>query len=73
MLCDARPPARPVQVRRPNNYDVNMALMLGPTDPNPTMDLSGLEIVRTVVQVGAAGRRLSRRLWRRRHYRRSGL
>lgn len=38
-------------MRRPNNYDVNMALMLGPTDPNPAMDLSGLEIVRTVVQV----------------------
>lgn len=40
------------QVRRPNNYDVNLALMLGPTEPNPTMDLSALEIVRTVVQVG---------------------
>ena len=37
------------QVRRPNNYDVNMAVLLGPTDPNPAMELSGLDIVRTVV------------------------
>lgn len=37
------------QVRRPNNYDPNAALMLGPPDPNPTMDLSELRIVRTVV------------------------
>ena len=37
------------QVRRPNNYDVNMAVLLGPTDPNPAMELAGLDIVRTVV------------------------
>lgn len=37
------------QIRRPNNYDPNAALMLGPPDPNPTMDLSELRIVRTVV------------------------
>lgn len=28
------------QIRRPNNYDITLALMLGPTDPNPTMDVS---------------------------------
>lgn len=38
------------QVRRPNNYDVNMAVMLGPTEPDPTMDVSTLDIVKTVVQ-----------------------
>ena len=38
------------QVRRPNNYDVNVAVMLGPTEPDPTMDLSQLDIVKTVVQ-----------------------
>ena len=42
------PPA-PLQIRRPNNYDANMAIMLGPTDPSPALDLGGLEIVRTVV------------------------
>eukprot|EP00887_Chlorella_sp_A99_P000027 scaffold16.g27.t1 len=36
-------------IRRPNNYDVNMAIMLGPTEPSPALDLAGLEIVRTVV------------------------
>lgn len=29
-----------MQIRRPNNYDITLALMLGPTDPNPTMDVS---------------------------------
>lgn len=38
-----------LKIRRPNNYDVNVAMMLGPTEPNPGMDLSGLDIVRTVV------------------------
>lgn len=38
-----------VKIRRPNNYDVNMAIMLGPTEPSPALDLAGLEIVRTVV------------------------
>ena len=28
------------QIRRPNNYDITLALMLGPTEPNPTMDVS---------------------------------
>ena len=27
-----------------------MAVMLGPTDPDPTMDVSNLDIVKTVVQ-----------------------
>ncbi|KAL4853943.1 Splicing factor U2af large subunit A [Chlorella vulgaris] len=41
-----------LKVRRPNNYDITLALMLGPTDPNPAMQvqLGGLEVVRTVVQ-----------------------
>lgn len=38
-----------LKVRRPNNYDPGVAIMLGPTEPNPAMDLSSLEIVRTVV------------------------
>ena len=37
-------------MRRPNNYDINVAVMLGPTDPDPTMDTSNLDIVKTVVQ-----------------------
>jgi hypothetical protein len=40
----------PLQVRRPNNYDMNVAVMLGPTEPDPTMDLTQLDIVKTVVQ-----------------------
>ncbi|KAK9901213.1 hypothetical protein WJX75_000532 [Coccomyxa subellipsoidea] len=39
-----------LRVRRPNNYDINVAVMLGPTDPDPTMDTSNLDIVKTVVQ-----------------------
>ena len=38
------------QIRRPNNYDINVSLMLGPTEPDPTMDVSSLDIVKTVVQ-----------------------
>lgn len=38
-----------IKIRRPNNYDANLAIMLGPTEPSPVLDLSGLEIVRTVV------------------------
>ncbi|KAK9829508.1 hypothetical protein WJX72_006260 [[Myrmecia] bisecta] len=38
-----------LKVRRPSNYDVNVAMMLGPTDPDPGLDLSSLEIVKTVV------------------------
>jgi hypothetical protein len=37
------------QIRRPNNYDPKVAIMLGPTTPDPTMDLSLLDIVKTVV------------------------
>lgn len=29
-----------LQIRRPNNYDITLALMLGPTDPNPAMEVS---------------------------------
>lgn len=39
-----------LQIRRPNNYDLNVAVVLGPTDPDPTMDLSSLDIIKTVVQ-----------------------
>ena len=36
-------------MRRPNNYDHNVAMLLGPTEPNPTMALEGLDMIRTVV------------------------
>ena len=39
-----------MQIRRPNNYDYNIAVTLGFTEPNPVIDLNQLEIVRTVVQ-----------------------
>lgn len=39
-----------LQVRRPNNYIFSLAETLGPTDPNPTIDLSGLDMIKTVVQ-----------------------
>ncbi|KAG2427364.1 hypothetical protein HXX76_012558 [Chlamydomonas incerta] len=39
-----------LKVRRPSNYDVATAMMLGPTTPDPTIDLSQLEICRTVVE-----------------------
>ena len=35
------PPRPHPQIRRPNNYDITLALMLGPTDPNPAMEVSG--------------------------------
>jgi hypothetical protein len=38
------------QIRRPNNYDPSFALFLGPTDPDPTMNLESLDIVKTIVQ-----------------------
>jgi len=38
-----------VQIRRPNNYDPDVAMMLGPTSADPTMDLTALDIVKTVV------------------------
>ena len=41
----------PLKIRRPNNYDPNMAIVLGPLDPNPTMDTAQLKIIRTLVQV----------------------
>ncbi|KAG2493229.1 hypothetical protein HYH03_008645 [Edaphochlamys debaryana] len=39
-----------LKVRRPSNYDAATAMMLGPTTPDPTIDLSALEICRTVVE-----------------------
>ena len=39
----------PLQIRRPNNYDPDVAMMLGPTTADPTMDLTALDIVKTVV------------------------
>lgn len=39
-----------LKIRRPNNYDINLAVLLGVVDPDPTMDLSKLDIVKTVVQ-----------------------
>ena len=39
-----------MQIRRPINYDYNIAVTLGFTEPNPVIDLNHLEIVRTVVQ-----------------------
>ena len=29
---------------------MNVAVVLGPTDPDPTMDLTSLDIIKTVVQ-----------------------
>lgn len=37
-------------MRRPNNYDPNVGVMLGPVDPDPSMDLRSLEMVKTVVK-----------------------
>jgi splicing factor U2AF subunit len=39
-----------LKIRRPNNYDPAVAIMLGPIEPSPALDLSRLDIVRTVVQ-----------------------
>ncbi|KAL0033630.1 hypothetical protein WJX79_008751 [Trebouxia sp. C0005] len=39
-----------LRIRRPNNYDYDVAVTLGFTEPNPVIDLNQLEIVRTVVQ-----------------------
>lgn len=38
------------QIRRPNNYDPTFALFLGPAEPDPTMNLESLDIVKTIVQ-----------------------
>lgn len=37
------------QIRRPNNYEPDVCIMLGPPEPDPTMDLTALDIVKTVV------------------------
>ena len=37
-----------VQIRRPNNYTSHIAAVLGPQTPDPTMDLSPLNIVKVV-------------------------
>lgn len=49
------PPAPRRQIRRPNNYDPGLAIMLGPVDPNPCMDLPRMGIIRTMVQVCEGG------------------
>jgi hypothetical protein len=42
-------PFRSSQIRRPNNYEPDVCIMLGPPDADPTMDLTALDIVKTVV------------------------
>jgi hypothetical protein len=32
------------QIKRPSKYDAHTAMMLGPTTPDPTIDLRGLTI-----------------------------
>lgn len=41
LSCALGPNTNPpcLQIRRPNNYDITLALMLGPTDPNPAMEV----------------------------------
>lgn len=39
-----------LKIRRPSNYDPSTAIMLGPMNPDPTMDTSTLEICRTLVE-----------------------
>ena len=41
-----------LRVRRPNNYDSAAAALLGPTDPDPSVDASRLGAVRTTVADG---------------------
>jgi len=38
-----------LKIRRPNNYEADVCIMLGPPEPDPTMDLTALDIVKTVV------------------------
>lgn len=38
-----------LKIRRPSNYDIATAIMLGPVLPDPTMDTSQLDICKTVV------------------------
>ena len=42
-------PPTVMQVRRPNNYASHIAAVLGPQTPDPSIDLSSLNIVKTVV------------------------
>lgn len=39
-----------LKIRRPSNYDLATALMLGPTTPDPTIDTSHLHMCRTTVE-----------------------
>lgn len=41
-----------LRIRRPNNYDSAAAALLGPTDPDPSVDASRLGAVRTSVSDG---------------------
>lgn len=41
-----------LRIRRPNNYDSAAAALLGPTDPDPSVDASRLGAVRTSVADG---------------------
>ena len=41
-----------LRIRRPNNYDSAAAALLGPTDPDPSVDASRLGAVRTTVADG---------------------
>ena len=37
-----------VQIRRPDDFDPDTALLLGPVTPDPTMDITDLDIVKSV-------------------------
>lgn len=39
----------PLKIRRPTSYDMSTAILLGPTQPDPTMNLDGVEIVKPAV------------------------
>lgn len=39
-----------LKIRRPSNYDPHSAILLGPTEPSPSLDLSRLDLIRTVVE-----------------------
>jgi hypothetical protein len=41
-----------LQIKRPSKYDAHTAMMLGPTTPDPTIDLRGLTMVK---QAGVGG------------------
>lgn len=38
-----------LKIRRPSNYDINTAILLGPLTPDPTMNLTGVDICRSTV------------------------